>query len=178
MNIAKFALAAFAAAGLAATAQAQEMAAGATVYGPEGNPVGTVTSVAGGNVVLDTGTHEATLPAASFGEGEQGPTITVTQAQLNAMLAEQAAAAEAQLDAALVETAVVTSADGQDAGVVESIDGDTVILANEAGDVSLMREHFTVNAEGQLMALYTLAQIQTAAAGGATAAPAAAAAGE
>ncbi|RXZ65966.1 hypothetical protein [Pelagerythrobacter rhizovicinus] len=172
MKFSKMAITAIAAAGIATAAYAQGVTAGATVYGPEGNAVGTIESVADGVVTVDTGKHKAPLPANAFGEGEQGPTITVTKAQLNAMLDEQVAAANAKRDAALIETATVVTADNQPLGIVESIEGDNVIVARSEGDVNLLREHFAVNQNGQLMALFTAAQIdeavaaQTAAAGG------------
>ena len=58
------------------------VAAGATVYGSDGAPVGKIASVVGGNAVVDTGTRKATLALNAFGSGPQGPTITVTKAQL------------------------------------------------------------------------------------------------
>ena len=174
MKIAKFAAAAIAAASLATAAYAAEVTVGATVYGPEGNPVGTVESVADGVVTLDTGKHKAPLPTSAFGEGETGPTITVTKAQLDAMLDEQIAAANAQRDAALVAMAAVVSADGQAAGTIDSIEGDAIILARPGGKVSLLREHFAVDANGQLMVLYTVQQLDAtiAAAANASAQPA------
>ncbi|WP_374405086.1 hypothetical protein [Pelagerythrobacter sp.] len=170
MKFTKFALAAVAAAGLATAAHAQDVTVGATVYGPEGNPVGTVESVANGVVTLDTGTHKAPLPTNAFGTSENGPTITVTKAQLDAMIAEQMAAANAQRDTALVAAAPVLTADNQPLGTVKSVNGNTVIVTRAEGDVNLLREHFAVNQAGQLMVLFTDAQIdQAAAAGGAAA---------
>ena len=64
------------------------VAAGATVYGSDGAPVGKIASVAGGNAVLDTGTRKATLALNAFGNGPQGPTITVTKAQLEDAVAK------------------------------------------------------------------------------------------
>ena len=162
MKIAKFAVAAFAAASLATAAQAGEVAVGATVYGPEGNPVGKIESVANGQAVLDTGKHKVPLGLDSFGQGETGPTITVTKATLDGMMDQQIAAANAKRDAALIVTAAVVTADSQALGLVDSIEGDTVIVEREAGPVTLMREHFAVDGNGQLMALFTLAQIEAA----------------
>ena len=71
-----------------ATVPAVAVAAGATVYGSDGAPVGKIASVAGGNAVLDTGTRKATLALNAFGSGPQGPTITVTKAQLEDAVAK------------------------------------------------------------------------------------------
>jgi hypothetical protein len=163
MKFSKIALTAVAAFGLATAAQAQSVAVGATVYGPEGQPVGTIETVADGVVTVNTGKHKAPLPTNAFGEGEQGPTITVTKAQLDAMLDERVAAANAKRDAALVATAAVVGATNQPVGVVKSVNGNTVIVTRTTGgDVNLLREHFAVNPAGQLMVLFTNAQLDQA----------------
>lgn len=163
MKFSKIAVTAVAALGLATAAQAQNVTVGATVYGPEGQPVGTIETVADGVVTVDTGKHKAPLPANAFGQGEQGPTITVTKTQLNAMLDERVAAANAKRDAALVATAAVVGAASQPVGVVKSVNGNTVIVTRTTGgDVNLLREHFAVNPTGQLMVLFTNAQLDQA----------------
>lgn len=161
--------AALATAAVSGAALAQDVAAGVSVYGPDGTVVGTVESVADGVVTLDTGTHKAPLPADAFGTGDKGPTITVTKAQIDAMVSEQLAAAAAQRDGALVAGAAVTSADGSPLGSVTSVDGDAVVVETEDGPVAMKREHFAVDANGALMALFTAEQIEAAAAAEATA---------
>lgn len=164
MKIAKLAIlaAAIVATPIAASAAGPE--AGATVYGPQGNPVGTIESVDNGQAVLDTGKHRVPLGIESFGESEAGPTITVTKEQLNALMDEQIAAANAQRDAALVVGAAVVSADAQAAGTIKEIDDatDAVVVERESGLVTLKREHFAVDGNGALMALFTLEQIDGA----------------
>lgn len=140
-----------------------EPTVGATIYGPQGNVVGTVESIADGIVTVNTGKHKAPLPADVFGAGEKGPTITVTQAQVNAMLDEQVAAAAAQRDAALVAGAMVHTAGDVMLGTVESVEGDDVVVKIETGPVAMKREHFAVNPAGTLIALFTMEQIQAAA---------------
>lgn len=159
------AAAALATAAVSGAAIAQDIAAGATVYGPEGNAVGTVVSVADGVVTLDTGTHKAPLPADAFGTSDKGPTITVTKAQIDSMVSEQLAAAAAQRDAALVAGTAVAAADGAALGSVTSVEGDAVVVETSEGPVALKREHFAVDAQGALMALFTADQIKAAAAG-------------
>jgi hypothetical protein len=80
------------------------------------------------------------------------------------MIDEQLAAAALRRDAALVEGATFVSVDAQPAGMIQSInaDADIVVVEREAGLVSLKREHFAVDANGALMALFTLAQIDSA----------------
>ncbi len=69
-----------------AEAPAPELAAGQTIYGPSGEEVATVVSVADGNVVINTGTQQATLAATSFTAGEKGATIAFSKDQLNAAI--------------------------------------------------------------------------------------------
>jgi len=139
-----------------------QVVAGATVTGPEGNPVGTIESVANGQAILDTGKYKVPLGVEMYGQGEAGPTITVTKDQLNAMMDQQVAAAAAQRDAALVASAPVISADNQPLGTVESVEGDDVVVTLASGPVALKREHFAIDANGHLMALFTAAQLEQA----------------
>ena len=164
MKFAKYAAAAIAAASLATAAYAQDAATvtvGATVTGPDGAAVGTVESVADGVVTVDTGKHKAPLPTNAFGKGESGPTITVTKAQLESMIDQQLAAANAQRDALLVVGAEVHTADHQVLGKVESIDGNNVIVARAEGPVTLLRDHFAAM-DSMLMARFTAEQIEAA----------------
>ena len=140
-----------------------DLTVGATIYGPQGEVVGTVESVAGGIVTVGTGKHKAPLPADVFGTGDNGPTITVTQAQINAMLDEQIAAAAAQRDAALAAGAMVHTAGDLMLGSVKSVDGENVIVEIESGPVAMLRKHFAISANGTLIALFTMDQIEAAA---------------
>lgn len=159
MKFAKLALAAVALAATPALANDQ-VVAGATVTGPEGNAVGTIVSVDNGQAILDTGKHQVPLAVTMYGVGEAGPTITVTKAQLDGMIDAQLAEAAAKRDAALVVDAAVLSADGQPVGTVYTVDTeDMVIVQNDAGIVTLTRDNFAVNAEGALMVLYTAADL-------------------
>lgn len=168
MNIAKLALATLALAATPAIAAPGDVTVGATVYGPQGNPVGQIATVEGGQAVVDTGKHKVPLGLEAYGKGENGPTITVTKAQLDAMVDQQLADAAAKRDAALVAGAAVVGANGAQAGKIKSIDGDTVVLESPAGPVALKREHFAINAGGALMALFTADQIAASAKGSAS----------
>ncbi|RGP40877.1 hypothetical protein BPTFM16_01170 [Altererythrobacter insulae] len=161
MKFAKLAILATALAATPIAANAQE--AGQTVYGNDGNPIGTVESVANDVVMVNTGKHMAPLPLNLFGTSEEGPTLNITATQLNDMLDAQAAEAEAKLDAALIEGAALVSADSQPAGMVQSVDADAdvIVVERDTGLVSMKREHFVVDANGALMARFTLAQIDS-----------------
>jgi hypothetical protein len=144
---------------------------GATVYGNDGNAIGTVEAVADGIVTIDTGKHKAPIPADLIGAGEAGPSINATKGQIDAMMDEQVAQAMAARDAALVAGASVVSANGNPAGTLASVDlaADAIILESPEGPVALKKEHFAVNPSGQLMALFTREQIASAAASAQTA---------
>jgi hypothetical protein len=158
MKSVKLALIATLLAAAPAVAYAQDV--GATVYGNDGNPIGTVESVANGVVTIDTGKHKAPIPADLIGTGETGPSINATKDQIDSMMDAQVAEANAKRDAALVEGAAVVSADGMPVGKIYTIDSeDTVIVQNDAGIVTLTRESFAVSPEGALMALYSAQQL-------------------
>jgi len=169
MKSLKLALIAAALATTPAVAMAQDV--GATVYGNDGNVIGTVESVADGIVLIDTGKHKAPIPADLIGTSETGPSINATKDQIDAMMDEQVAAAMAKRDAALVTGAAVLSANGNPAGTIGTIDlaADMIVLESPEGPVALKKEHFAVDAEGRLMALFTREQIASAAASAQTA---------
>lgn len=148
----------------AVAAQAQDV--GATVFGNDGNPIGTVESNADGIVLIDTGKHKAPIPTDLIGEGETGPSINATKEQIDAMMDAQVAEANAARDAALVAGAAVLSANGNPAGTLTEVDldADAIILESPDGPVALKKEHFAVDASGRLMALFTREQIASAAA--------------
>ena len=176
MNIAKLALASVALIATPALANDQ-VVAGATVTGPEGNAVGTIVSVENGQAILDTGKHKVPLAVNMYGVGEAGPTITVTKAQIDSMVDAQLAEAAAKRDAALIVGAQAMDAAHAPLGTVLEINGNNIVLArggDETDKVTLLREHFDATDHG-LMARLTNAQIDAAMA---QAAPAAATDGE
>ncbi len=159
-------------------AQAQDV--GATVMGNDGNAIGTVLSNDGTTAVVDTGTYEVPLPVDSFGTSEAGPTLNITKPQLEEMMAAQVAAQEAAaaeaaaaqaaaeaemaaaVEAALVPGAEVITADAQELGTVDELLDGNVVLSVEGELLTLPRNLFAVDADGQLMALANLADIQAA----------------
>jgi len=140
------AAAALAIAGVSAPALAQNagVTVGAKVFGPDGAEVGTIEQVQGGNVVVNTGSLTAALPAEVFGEGDNGPTIGWNKAQLEAAVNEANQAAEAQLATAFVPDADLYSSDGQLLGKVKSISGDSFVVALASGEFTLPKEQVTM----------------------------------
>jgi hypothetical protein len=130
------------------------IAAGATVYGPEGNAVGTIERVYGQTVVLDTGTNKATLAASAIGTGAKGLTIGFTREQLDQTVERALQAAAGRLTSALVVGAPLRSMDGLPLGTIRSIGADgTVVVARPGGDFSARREQFGTDAQGLIVRL-------------------------
>ena len=163
MKFAKLAILAGAMAVTPFAANAQDV--GATVFGNDDAPVGTVESNDGTTVMVNTGKHVAPLPANLLAEREGKWTVNATQGQINGMMdqqvaQQQAAAAEAQaaaaaeaaakLEAALVVGAPVITNDAQSLGTVSELQAENVVVTNDtAGLFTLPRNFFAVDAEGQ-----------------------------
>ncbi len=176
MKFAKLAILASAIAATPIAAHAQSV--GDTVYGNDGNPIGTIDSNDGTNAVINTGKYTASLPVSAFGTSEKGPTLNLTktaveaqlaaaQAQQEAAIAEAKAKAEAEaaaaLQAALVVGAPVITADSQALGMVDEIAGENVVIKGEDEMlVTLPVNLLIANPEGGLMALANLADIMAA----------------
>jgi hypothetical protein len=176
MKFAKLAILATALAATPIAASAQDV--GATVYGNDGNPIGTIDSNDGTNAVVNTGKYTAALPVSAFGTSENGPTLNITKAQIEEQLAaaqaqQEAAMAEAQaaaeaeaaaaLAAALVVGAPVITADQQALGMVEEIAGENVIIKSEEDSlITLPLNLLAANPEGGLFALANFDDIMAA----------------
>lgn len=171
MKSLKLALLAGALAVTPAAAFAQDV--GATIYGSDGNAVGTVTEVNDQVVVIDTGKHKAPVPVNMIGDGEKGKTVGATQAEVDTMMDERIAEANAQRDAALVQGAAVVTVGGRDAGKLGKVDlaGDSIELVAPEGTFPMKKEHFAVNPQGKLTVLYSKEQIAAAAASAKGSAP-------
>jgi len=181
MRFAKFAAAAAALALIPVAGQAQDASApaaaasvqvtqGATVTGNDGMPIGTVTQVLSDAVVVDTGTHQIPLPSSAFAQGESGPTLNITKAELDASYAEQMAAAMAALNEKLVVGVPVMTADAQTLGTVDMIEGDNVVLAMDGDQkLTLGKDVFALDNGGGVIVRATMAQIQQAMGGAAAA---------
>lgn len=144
----------------------QTVSVGTTIYGNDGNPVGTVEQIADGVAAINTGEYVARIPAELIGAGEQGPSVNATREQINSMVAAQQAELEARRDSAMVEGATVQSANGEVAGTLTQVDleANLIVLTSAAGPVSLKKENFALDAEGRLQVLYSRQDIETAAA--------------
>ncbi len=140
---------------------------GTTIYGNDGNPVGTVAEVNAQVVVIDTGKHKAPVPVSMVFDGDKGKSVNATRDQVDTMMDSRVAEAIAKRDAALVEGAAVVSAGGRAVGRLGAVDlaADTILLDAGQGTLRLKKEHFAVNPQGELTVLYSADQIASAASG-------------
>lgn len=131
-----------------AFAQAAVVTTGATVYGPDGNAVGTIAKVEGGNAVVSTGAASAALPLDKFGKGDKGLTIGFTKDQFEAAVNGAKQQSTAQLSAALVAGAALYSSDGVLLGKVKSVATDgNVVVDLPTGAFSAKKEQIALNGD-------------------------------
>jgi hypothetical protein len=154
----------------AALAQDTGLVAGATVYGPQGNEVGTIEKIDAGNVVINTGEHSAALPGDSFGTSEKGPTLGLTKAQLVAAIEASMNKQDAALDAALVAGAALLSSDGLPMGTIKSVSEEGLVTVDRPeGMFALDKGAFAMDGEGLVMRM-TKADLEAALSGNSPAA--------
>jgi hypothetical protein len=134
---------------------------GAVVLGRDGSRIGTIEHIADDLVLVNTGAHVAPIARQSFGFTEVGPTINTTRSELDAMMDQQLAERAAKIASALLPGAEVVSIDQKLTATIAKVDysqGRVVLKAPE-GHVALRKEHFALDGEGRLMALFTADQI-------------------
>jgi preprotein translocase subunit YajC len=142
-----------------AMAQLKGPEVNATVFGPQGGQVGTITKIEGGAATVNTGTVEAALPLNIFGNGVNGPVISVTKSQLEQMVQQAQAQQSQQVQAMLVGGTPVVDASGMALGTVKSVGDAGVVVTSEFGDFTLQRSDFAMVGE-QLGAKVRVADVQ------------------
>jgi preprotein translocase subunit YajC len=156
------ATAALALAGGSVPVLAQEgVAVGTTIYGSDGAQVGTVERIDGPNVLLNTGSVTAALPATTIGKGENGPVIGWTKTELEAAVNQANQEAAAKLAAALIEGAEVYSSDNVLLGKVTSIEENLVVIELASGPASLPKNQIALQTD-KVTFLATAADLQAA----------------
>ncbi len=131
-----------------AYAQADGFSVGAQVLDSGGNPVGTVTAVSGDVVTVKTDKLDANLGKASFANQDGKLYIGMSQAELNAAVEKDKAAAEASLAVG----APVKDSAGAAAGSIEAIDAEFVTLKLASGkSVRLPRNGIAGSANGAVV---------------------------
>lgn len=130
-------------------APAVEAKAGMKVYGPNGGDVGTVESVSDGAVVVDTGKNKAALATNAFAKAENGLSIMMTKADLDAAIEKAAADAKAQLLASLTPGTEVKSVNGSAViGTIQESDAEYVTVEHDGQPVKLPVAAFMTQADG------------------------------
>lgn len=145
----------------AALAVDASVKAGAAVSDTSGNPVGTIESVSGDLAVVSTGTNKVSLPVSAFGQGEKGPIIAMTKAQLDAAASGAKADAKADLTAQLTAGASVYGSDGAVVGTVDSTDAQFATLNLGDQKVKLPLDSFGKGAQGAVIGM-TAAELKAA----------------
>ncbi|MBC2665738.1 hypothetical protein H7F51_09395 [Novosphingobium flavum] len=146
----------------APTAASADLKIGAVIYGPQGSEVGKIDSVASDTIVIDTGTHKATLPRSALGSSAKGPTVSVTKAQIDAQIQAALDKADAELSAALVPGAEVRGKSGALIGTIKELNGDQVVVDRASGPVGLPKRAFAKGPQGLVISL-TAAELDVAA---------------
>lgn len=138
----------------AAVAQSKPtIAAGNSVVGPEGNPVGSVTAVNGDLVTVKTSSSTVQLPANAFAQKSPGTlAISLTQAQLDAAAKPTIAVGDA-----------VVGPQGNSIGKVTAVGADLVTVQAGASKVQLPATAFAQKGPGTLAISLTQAQLDAAA---------------
>jgi len=122
--------------------------AGTQVTDAKGGPVGTVTAVNGDVVTIKTDKYETNLSKSSFAQSDGKLLLGMTQAELNAAIEKDKAAAEASLAVG----APVKDSAGVAVGTIGAIDADFVTIKLASGkSVRLPRNGIAGSANGAVI---------------------------
>ena len=157
---------------IAAPAVAQAQAGinvGMQVTDANGGPVGTVTAIKGDSLLVKTDKHQALLPTASFRASGGKLLVGMTQAQLDAEIEKNLAAASASIAAG----ATVKRVSGAQVGTIDSIaDGNATMTLTSGKKIAVPLEGLRGNPDGTVTIGYSAQQLQALVEGGSPAAAA------
>jgi hypothetical protein len=136
---------------VAAASKPANIAAGMSVSGPQGNPVGTVEAVSGDMVTVATANAKARLPRSAFAQGANGLVIGMSAAQL------EAATKPAEVAAGMA----VNGPGGVAVGTIDSVSGDMVTVATANTKVQLPKTAFAQGQSGLVIGM-TAEQLEAA----------------
>jgi preprotein translocase subunit YajC len=138
---------------------------GMQVTDASGGLVGTVKEVQGTNVLIHTDKHDALLPKTSFSVANGKLLFGMTQAQLDAEIEKNLAAA----NAAIVAGAAVKGLGGAQVGTIDSLaDGKATITLQDGKKIAVPQEGLRGNADGSVTIGLSAAQLQALVQGGAS----------
>lgn len=130
-------------------APAAAISPGTQVVDVAGNPVGTVQSVRGGELIVKTDRHEVRLPARSFTPDKGKLVFGMTRDALNR-------ATDAMLAKALLPGAAVHGKNGALIGQIEAIDGQFVTIELQSGEtIRLPRQAVGPGRNGAVLGITT-----------------------
>ena len=156
LALASISIAASPAAHAQAAAAAASIRPGMAVVDTNGGAVGSVKSVSGDTLVIDTGKYEAAVGAASVTPYKGKLLIGMTQAELNAATEQSLA----QLAAQIVPGATVKGTGGAVLGTIESLDTDIATIKLATGEtVRFPRSGIAAGADGVIVGI-TLDQLK------------------
>ena len=134
-----------------------QITAGMQVTDTSGAFVGTVKSVQGTNLVIQTDKHEVLLPKTSFSPSNGKLLIGMTQAQLDAQIEKSLAAS----NAAIAAGATVKGTGGTPVGTIDSVaDGKVTMTLQDGKKIAVPQEGFRGNADGTVTIGYSAAQLE------------------
>ena len=134
-----------------------QVAAGMQVVDTNGGAVGTVKSVEGDNILVDTGAHQAMLPKASFTPSQGKLFFGMTKAQLDAEIEKSATAANAAIKAG----ATVKEVSGSAVGTIETVEsGNATIKLSSGQSVAVPLSGLRGNTDGSVLIGLTAEQLQ------------------
>jgi preprotein translocase subunit YajC len=143
---------------IAAPAAAQAgFTPGMQVTDAAGGRVGTVSSINGDNLLIKTDKHEVMLPKTSFTAADGKLLFGMTQAQLDAEIEKNLAAASASV----VAGATVNGVSGAPVGKIEALaDGNATIALDGGRKIQVQQSALRGNADGSVTIGYTADQLQ------------------
>lgn len=130
--------------------------AGQQVIDTSGAAVGTVVRVDGGNVIVKTDKHEVALPKTSFTPNEGKLLFGMTQAQLNAEVEKNLAAAAALI----APGANVKGSAGAVVGTIDAVDAEFVTLKLQSGALVRLPRNAVAAANGEVVIGMTAEELQ------------------
>lgn len=140
----------------AANAQAG-IAPGMQVTDAAGGRVGTVSAINGDNLLIKTDKHEVMLPKTSFTAAEGKLLFGMTQAQLDAEIEKNLAAASASV----VAGATVNGVGGTPLGKIEALaDGNATITLDGGRKIQVQQSALRGNPDGTVTIGYTADQLK------------------
>lgn len=134
------------------------IASGMVVNDTAGGVVGTVQTIEGDYLIIETDKHKAKLPKASFTLSDGALLFGLTQAQLDASIEAELAEAAKKI----VAGASVIGSAGTVAGTIDSVDKDLFTLKLTTGELVRLPLNAVVPSEKGLMLGITADQLQAA----------------